>query len=62
MTIIRTGLTGTDIGISYLLPRLVGASRAFDLIISGREVDAAEQIVASGAISPRTATGSETTA
>ncbi len=39
---IRTGLTGTDIGISYLLPRLIGASRAFDLILSGREIDAAE--------------------
>ena len=37
---IRTGLTGTDIGISYTLPRLIGASRAFDLILSGREIDA----------------------
>jgi enoyl-CoA hydratase len=37
---IRTGLTGTDIGISYLLPQLIGASRAADLIFSGREVDA----------------------
>lgn len=39
---IRTGLTGTDIGITYLLPRLVGASRAADLILTGREVDAEE--------------------
>jgi enoyl-CoA hydratase len=39
---IRTGLTGTDIGITYLLPRLIGTSRAFDLILSGREIDAAE--------------------
>jgi len=39
---IRTGLSGTDIGISYLLPRLIGTSRAFDLILSGREIDAAE--------------------
>ncbi len=37
---IRTGLTGTDIGISYLLPQLIGASRAADLIFSGREIDA----------------------
>jgi enoyl-CoA hydratase len=39
---IRTGLTGTDAGISYFLPRLVGASHAFDMIISGRVVDASE--------------------
>jgi enoyl-CoA hydratase len=39
---IRTGLTGTDIGISYLLPRIIGAGRAFDLIVTGREIDATE--------------------
>jgi len=39
---IRTGLTGTDIGITYLLPRLIGAARAFDLILTGRDIDAAE--------------------
>jgi len=39
---IRTGLTGTDAGVSYLLPRLIGASRAFDMIITGRTVDAVE--------------------
>lgn len=39
---IRTGLTGTDAGVSYLLPRLIGASHAFDLIITGRSVDAHE--------------------
>jgi enoyl-CoA hydratase len=38
---IRTGLTGTDIGISYLLPQLIGVSRAADLMFSGREIDAA---------------------
>ena len=37
---IRTGLTGTDIGISYLLPQLIGVSRAADLMFSGREIDA----------------------
>ena len=37
---IRTGLTGTDIGITYTLPRLVGNARAFDLILSGRDIDA----------------------
>jgi enoyl-CoA hydratase len=41
---IRTGLTGTDIGISYFLPRLIGASRAFDLMVTGRTVDAADAL------------------
>jgi enoyl-CoA hydratase len=39
---IRTGLTGTDIGISHTLPRIVGAGRAFDLIVTGRELGAVE--------------------
>jgi enoyl-CoA hydratase len=39
---IKTGMTATDIGISWFLPRLVGASRAFDLMVSGRAVDADE--------------------
>ncbi len=39
---IRTGLTGTDIGITYFLPRLIGAAHAFDLILSGRTIDATE--------------------
>jgi enoyl-CoA hydratase len=37
---IRTGLTGTDIGVTYLLPRLIGAARAFDMIVTGRTVHA----------------------
>jgi enoyl-CoA hydratase len=41
---IRTGLSGTDMGVSYLLPRLVGASHAFDLMVTGRAVDAAEAL------------------
>lgn len=39
---IKTGLTGTDVGITYLLPRLIGAARAFDLILTGRTIDANE--------------------
>jgi enoyl-CoA hydratase len=39
---ITNGLTGTELGVSYLLPRLVGASRGFEWILSGREIDAAE--------------------
>jgi enoyl-CoA hydratase len=41
---IRTGLSGTDIGITYLLPRLIGNARAFDLILTGREVGADEAL------------------
>lgn len=37
---IKTGLTGTDIAVTYLLPRLIGAARAFDMITTGRTVDA----------------------
>ena len=39
---IKTGLTGTDVGITYFLPRLIGASRAFDMILTGRTIDADE--------------------
>jgi len=39
---VRVGLSGCDIGVSWLLPRLIGASRAFELLLSGRFVDAAE--------------------
>jgi enoyl-CoA hydratase len=39
---IRVGLSGCDIGVSYLLPRLVGASRAFELMLTGRMVESAE--------------------
>jgi enoyl-CoA hydratase len=39
---INNGLTGTECGVSFLLPRLIGASRANEIILSGREVDADE--------------------
>ncbi len=39
---IKTGLTGTDVGITYFLPRLIGASHAFDLILTGRTIGADE--------------------
>ena len=39
---VRIGLSGCDIGVSWLLPRLIGASRAYDLLLTGRFVDAAE--------------------
>ena len=37
---IRIGLSGCDVGVSYLLPRLVGASVASELILTGRFVHA----------------------
>ena len=39
---INNGLTSSELGLSYLLPRAVGASRAFDIMLSGRDVDASE--------------------
>jgi len=39
---INNGLTATELGVSYLLPRAIGSSRAFDIMLSGRDVDAAE--------------------
>jgi enoyl-CoA hydratase/carnithine racemase len=36
----RIGLTGCDMGISYFLPRSVGASNAAELMMGGRFVDA----------------------
>jgi enoyl-CoA hydratase/carnithine racemase len=39
---IRVGVSGCDIGVSYMLPRLIGASRAHDLILSARVIDAEE--------------------
>jgi enoyl-CoA hydratase/carnithine racemase len=39
---IKVGLSGCDVGVSYALPRLVGASRAFELMLTGRRFDAAE--------------------
>ena len=39
---ITNGLTGTELGVSWLLPRLVGAAHAWDVILTGRDVDATE--------------------
>ncbi|HMC42735.1 MAG TPA: enoyl-CoA hydratase-related protein [Acidimicrobiales bacterium] len=39
---IKNGLTATELGMSYLLPRAIGSSRAFEIMISGRDVDAEE--------------------
>jgi enoyl-CoA hydratase len=39
---VRIGLSGCDIGVSWLLPRLVGAARAFEMMLTGRIIDAHE--------------------
>src|SRR5438067_9717059 len=39
---INNGLTSTELGISYLLPRQIGFARAFDILLTGRDVDAEE--------------------
>lgn len=39
---VKLGLTGCDMGVSWLLPRAVGLSRSFEILLSGRLVDAAE--------------------
>jgi enoyl-CoA hydratase len=39
---INNGLTAAELGISYLLPRAVGSSRAAEIMLTGRDVDAVE--------------------
>ena len=41
---VTNGLAGTELGVSYLLPRLIGASRAFEMILSGRVIESAEAL------------------
>lgn len=39
---VKVGMSGCDMGVSWLLPRSVGLSRAFEILLTGRMVDAAE--------------------
>ena len=39
---VKLGLSGCDIGVSWLLPRLIGASAAFELMLTGRLIPAEE--------------------
>ncbi len=41
---IRIGLTGGDVGTSWLLPRLVGLGRAYEILLTGRFVEAEEAL------------------
>jgi enoyl-CoA hydratase len=39
---INNGLTSAELGLSYLLPRAIGSSRASEIMLTGRDVDAVE--------------------
>ncbi|MBZ5739794.1 enoyl-CoA hydratase [Nocardioides mangrovi] len=39
---INNGLTASELGLSYLLPRAVGSTRAADIMLTGRDVGAEE--------------------
>ncbi|ADP81250.1 enoyl-CoA hydratase/isomerase family protein [Pseudofrankia inefficax] len=39
---VRIGLSGADVGISYHLPRAVGTTLAFEMMLTGRIIDARE--------------------
>lgn len=41
---VKLGLSGCDIGVSWLLPRLIGASAAFELMLTGRLIPAEEAL------------------
>lgn len=41
---VRIGLSGCDVGVSWILPRIVGASTAFEMMLTGRLVDADEAL------------------
>ena len=41
---IVNGLTSTELGVSYLLPRLIGAAHSNDILLTGRVVDAEDAL------------------
>ncbi|HYC55126.1 MAG TPA: enoyl-CoA hydratase/isomerase family protein [Candidatus Binatia bacterium] len=41
---VKLGLSGCDVGVSYLLPRVVGSGHAFEMSLTGRLVDAEESL------------------
>ncbi|MDA0790714.1 MAG: enoyl-CoA hydratase/isomerase family protein [Proteobacteria bacterium] len=55
---IRIGLTACDVGVSYFLPRLVGASLASELLLTGNFIDA-DRALAVGLVSRVADSGQE---
>jgi enoyl-CoA hydratase len=41
---VKLGLSGCDVGVSYLLPRVVGSGHAFEMSLTGRLIDADESL------------------
>jgi enoyl-CoA hydratase len=41
---VKLGLSGCEMGTSYLLPRIVGPTAAFEIMMSGRLIDSAEAL------------------
>ena len=41
---IVNGLTSTELGVSWLLPRLIGAANSNDILLTGRRIDAREAL------------------
>lgn len=39
---INNGLTAAELGLSYMLPRAIGSTRAFEIMLTGRDVSAKE--------------------
>lgn len=44
VSFIQAGYSACDIGVSWLLPRIVGTGRAHELMLTGRRVDAGEAL------------------
>jgi enoyl-CoA hydratase len=64
---INIGVSNCDMGTSWLLPRLIGASRSHELMLTGRRVDAEEalriglvaDVVGEGGLAARAVQGAE---
>jgi enoyl-CoA hydratase len=64
---INIGVSNCDMGTSWLLPRLIGASRSHEMMLTGRRVDAPEalhiglvaDVVEQNALSERAVRGAE---